>query len=356
MKTIVMTVNGLEVQERELPEMNNNDVLVKIKVASVCGSDYPFLAGKKDLKTWYNQVVGHEGGGEVVKIGSSVTRVKVGDIVGIESHRPNEEWAKNYGDPYREAEAEVIGYRPLKNGFMHQGTWAEYIVVPEIFTNIIPKDLVNKFPLSLWEPFGNVVRIVETIRPYLDENKKVVISGCGYLGIQVMLVLKYYFGLENIFITDVSEARINFVKENISLNAYLPWELPKDDYDTWIEMSGSGKAVEQAFNVLEGNGVLLLFGLPAEKIPIGDTDVSSFIFSLGDEVINGTHVIAAFGRYLEDWQAMPEILRKVSLNFDLSKIYTKMGTLDKLPQMHKDGFFKNMPDDFFKACFDEFSL
>jgi threonine dehydrogenase-like Zn-dependent dehydrogenase len=272
--------------------------------------------------------------------------------VGLESHRANKEWLDAGKDPYREKDSGLIGWKRMKNGILLQGTWAEYIAVPEFYVTKIPEDLFYKLPGSLWEPFGNGMRIFQTIKPYLDLNKKIIISGCGYQGIQIMLILKYYYGVSNIYATDVSEEKVNFVKENITKNAYLPWNLPKEEYDLWLEMSGSEKAIIQAFQMVKKT--LLLFGLPSKEIKLEDEDVSSFIFNYGNKMINGIHVISAFGRFKEDWDLGEEVIQKISEKFDFSKIFTLYGALNNLPKLYHQSFFKNPPPGFFKAVFNEF--
>jgi len=82
MKAAVMTKVGqpLEIREVELGEPKANEVLVKILATAVCHSDLNTL---EDPTTPIPQVLGHEGAGEVVKIGPNVTTCKPGDRVAL---------------------------------------------------------------------------------------------------------------------------------------------------------------------------------------------------------------------------------------------------------------------------------
>ena len=80
---------GLTRTQKEIPsDLEPHEVLIKVNYSSVCGTDYHIYSyddwAKKRLKLPFT--AGHEFSGEVVKIGTEVTRVKLGDIVSAETH------------------------------------------------------------------------------------------------------------------------------------------------------------------------------------------------------------------------------------------------------------------------------
>ena len=58
-----------------------NDVLVRITVTNICGSDLHMYEGRTDMKS--GRVLGHENMGEVIEVGEGITRLKVGDMVSV---------------------------------------------------------------------------------------------------------------------------------------------------------------------------------------------------------------------------------------------------------------------------------
>jgi threonine 3-dehydrogenase len=79
---------GLTWSETEIPTIGPNDVLVKIRAVSICGTDLHI----RRWDTWASQrvrpplIVGHEMCGEIVEVGAQVTTVRTGDFISAESH------------------------------------------------------------------------------------------------------------------------------------------------------------------------------------------------------------------------------------------------------------------------------
>ena len=87
MKTAVMTeLEKVELQQRPIPKIKRNEVLVKVKTVGICGSDLHYYEsgriGDFIVKTPF--VLGHEAAGEVVEVGEEVTHLKIGDDVALE--------------------------------------------------------------------------------------------------------------------------------------------------------------------------------------------------------------------------------------------------------------------------------
>ncbi len=348
MKAIFLEKRGLKVKETPIPKIRDNEVLVKIKFASVCGSDYAHINYEKDVSHLIGNIIGHEGCGYVIKTGSKVKHLKINDYVGIESHRATKEWLKAGKNPYKDPNSAVIGYRPFPDGKLPQGVWAEYIAVPEVYANKIPE--IEEYPGSLWEPFGNGVRLFQTIKPFITADSKIAVSGCGFQGVQIMFILRYYYNIKNIFAVDISKERLRFVKNNITENTFLPEELPEHGYEIWLEMSGSGHALNQALRLTRDH--LILFGLPKSQVRIGKYKVTDFIFNSINEKINNINVHGVFGRFKEDWDLSNKIIPEIAEH--LKKLWKLYGPINKLPEMANQGFFKNLKADFFKAVFTAF--
>ena len=80
-EVVVVEPHKYEVREVEIPELANEDeVLIQMKSAGVCGSDHHIWHGSNPCST-YPRIPGHENAGVIAKIGKNVKNVKVGDHV-----------------------------------------------------------------------------------------------------------------------------------------------------------------------------------------------------------------------------------------------------------------------------------
>jgi len=171
---------GLWLQDVPIPEIAPNEVLIKIERTAICGTDMHIY--KWDEWAQHNVpvglVVGHEYGGSVAAIGSTVKRVKVGDRVTGEGHV--------VGRRSRNARAGKFHLDPDTKGIGVNlpGAFAQYLALPEF--NVIP--LKEDFPLeiaSIMDPLGNAVH---TALAYDLVGEDVLITGAGPIGIMAAAV------------------------------------------------------------------------------------------------------------------------------------------------------------------------
>lgn len=124
---------SLELVEKPVPEPEDNEVLMKVGGAAVCGSDTMFLGSDEDDYTYYCGhcklpcVIGHEFSGEIVKVGKNVTTFKKGDLVVAETMNWCGECSACRAGLFNQCEnLEEIG-------FSSDGAFAEYLVAKEKF-------------------------------------------------------------------------------------------------------------------------------------------------------------------------------------------------------------------------------
>ncbi len=361
MNALVLTERGLVKRRVAVPEISDDEVLVKIKFASVCGSDYPVL--NRHSPGFVGSVIGHEGTGFVVEKGANVSGFDIGDLVAMESHRARQSWA---GDPYKDPHCAIIGFRPYPNEkITPQGTFAEYIAVPEVYAHKIPKHLVDAYPGSLWEPFGNGVRLFQTIKELKIPAEAAVVSGCGPQGIAIQAILRHYAGIDNMVATDIDEQRLAFVNEHGLAETFNPRDKDIEKKiidslgqkpDLWLDMCGAPAAFNLATKTTAPGGNIILFGLPKDSRGVDIAGVNQFEFVLtGRQKTRGAHnLIGVVGRHKEDWLLAPDIIHSLSKKMDLSKFYTFCGPLDNLPKMLQENEHFPPEDVNLKAVFGPF--
>ena len=205
-----------DIKEFPMPEVGDGDILVKVEGCGVCGTDAHEF--KKDPFGLIPVALGHEGTGEIVKMGKNVKvdsagkALKVGDKVvtcmifkddpDIEMFDLNK---KNIGG------ADVYGLLPDDD--IHLNGWfSDYILVREgssIF-NVSDLDLKSRI---LIEPCAVLVHAVERAKTtgILRFNSRVVVQVCGPIGLICIAVLRT-MGIENIVAVDGNQQRLDFAK------------------------------------------------------------------------------------------------------------------------------------------------
>src|SRR5437764_7025607 len=173
---------GADVRQMPRPQIGPDDVLVKVKVASVCGTDLHIY----NWDTWAQDrikpplIPGHEFCGHVVAIGRNVTTVKEGDFVSAEMHVAcGKCYQCRIGEAHICPNVKIIGID-------EDGAFAEYVRIPE--SNIwkidpsIPPDYA-----SLLDPLGNAVY---TVLSGEIAACSLAIVGCGPIGLCVIAVAR----------------------------------------------------------------------------------------------------------------------------------------------------------------------
>ena len=215
----VAMLTGLEhfdIKEYPIPELGDDDVLVKVEGCGVCGTDAHEF--KRDPFSLIPVALGHEGTGEVVKVGKNVTKdsagkpLKVGDkVVTCMIFKDNPDITMFDLNKQNVGGADVYGLLPDDD--IHLNGWfADYLVVrggSTIF-NVSDLDLESRI---LIEPCAVLIHAVERAKTtgILRFNSRVVVQGCGPIGLICIAVLRT-MGIENIVAVDGEDKRLEFAK------------------------------------------------------------------------------------------------------------------------------------------------
>lgn len=183
------------VKEVELPELGNKDVLIKVKVAGICGSDIHTYKGLHPFRK-PPVIIGHEISGEVVKVGQEVTKFKLGDRVTVEPQTGcgTCEYCLTGDINY----CENRGAPGIGNWY---GAMAEYFAAPELTVFKLP-DGMDYEQGALVEPFAVGVHAVR--KAGIGVGDKVAILGAGPIGLLAMSAAKAA-GATTLLVTDVMD-------------------------------------------------------------------------------------------------------------------------------------------------------
>ncbi len=267
MKAVVLTgIKQMEV--RDVPEPNiqkDTDVLLKIEMVGVCGSDVHYYEtgriGSQIVE--YPYITGHECSATVKAIGSSVTHVKVGDAVAVDPATSCHNCVQcKLG---RENTCYNLGF--LGTPGQAEGCLCEYIVMPE--ECCYPTNgTITLEQAALCEPLS--IGAYSVKQANLSENANIAILGAGPIGLCTLVSAK----AENpnaCYMTEKIEERIEAAKK-----AGATWvgnpdkqdivkEILKrqpDGVDVAFECAGQQETIDQCVELLRPGGKLILIGIP----------------------------------------------------------------------------------------------
>ena len=248
--------------DKPIPQIGPDDVLVRVRAASICGTDLhiykwdAWAAGRVKPPI----IMGHEICGEVAERGINVKALKIGDFVSLESHI-----VCNTCRYCRTGNGHICENTRLI-GVDRDGGFSEYIAIPAQNAWPNPPDMPLDIAV-LMENFGNAVH---TAFACDLSAKKVLVTGCGPVGLMTIAVAKA-IGARAVYATDISDYRVDFAKK---MGADLALNANKDDVisqikeatdgegvDVLLEMSGSPQAIDQAFKLLKPGGEAALLGV-----------------------------------------------------------------------------------------------
>src|SRR5438876_9287677 len=194
---------GSVVRAVPVPALGPRDVLVKVRAASICGTDLHI----QDWDAWAERrirpplVFGHECCGSVVERGPGVTTVAAGAYVAVEGHIPDDTcYQCRTGNRHICEHLEIVGVdRP--------GCFAEYVAVPE--GNVFPLDPEMPPEVgALQDPFGNAVH---TTLAGEVAGLAVAVVGSGPIGCCAVAVARAA-GARMVFATDVRPFRLDLAR------------------------------------------------------------------------------------------------------------------------------------------------
>ncbi|MDH4210976.1 MAG: alcohol dehydrogenase catalytic domain-containing protein [candidate division WOR-3 bacterium] len=263
----------IRIEEMPKPKIGHKELLVKVIASGVCGSD---------VMEWYRikkapRVLGHEIAGEIAEVGADIDRFTVGQRVFVSHHVPCNECR------YCQA-GHHTACSTLRSTNFDPGGFAEYLRVPDINvqkgTFVLP-DEVSYEEGTFVEPLGCVIRGQRVAN--IISGQTVLIIGSGISGLMHVQLARMK-GVSNLIATDINDYRLESALRfgaNIVVNA-------KEDVAEAVKKANNGRladtvivctaalpAFEQAFELVDCGGTLLLFAptAPDVRVPLPLYDV-----------------------------------------------------------------------------------
>ncbi|MBS7297857.1 MAG: zinc-binding dehydrogenase [Eubacteriales bacterium] len=257
-----------EIKEFPIPELGDDDILVKVEGCGVCGTDAHEF--KRDPFGLIPVVLGHEGTGEIVKMGKNVKKdsagkpLNIGDkVVTCMIFSDDPDITMFDLNKQNVGAADVYGLLPDDD--IHLNGWfADYMVIRGGSTVFNVSDL-GLDERILIEPCAVLIHAVERAKTtgILRFNSRVVVQGCGPIGLICIAILRT-MGIENIVAVDGEEKRLNFAKE-MGATASVNFK----NYKGAEELAGG---VKDAFG-----GYLADFAFQCTGSPVAHANIYKFI-------------------------------------------------------------------------------
>jgi threonine 3-dehydrogenase len=292
---------GLWLDEVPEPKIGINDVLIRVKRASICGTDVHIY----NWDEWAQRtipvpmVVGHEFVGEIVQVGANVSDFFPGQLVSGEGHVVCGR-CRNCLAGRRHLCAHTSGV-----GVNRPGCFAEYISLP--MSNVwVHWPGIDLDVASIFDPFGNAVHTALSF-PVLGED--VLITGAGPIGLMAIPIARHA-GARHVVITDLNPYRLDLARKlgatlAVDVRATKLAEVQqqlgmKEGFDVGLEMSGNPAAFRDMLANMSHGGKIALLGIPTQNFEI---DWRTVIFSM-------ITVKGIYGREMyETWYKMSVMLQ-----------------------------------------------
>jgi len=260
--------NDIRVEEFQIPAIGSGELLLKISMCGICGSD---------VMEWYRiktapKVLGHEAVGVISDLDETVDKVKPGDRVFVSHHVPC--------DTCRHClRGEHTVCQTLHNTNIDPGGLAEYARVPSINVERgvfpLPSNVTDEEGVLI-EPLGCVIRGQD--RMGISPGDSVLVLGSGVSGI-LHIQLAKNMGASRVLATDVNEHRLAYAEKfgadavlNATMNVpkFVREENDGNLSNHVIVSTAAVTAIQQAFDCVEDGGRILLFAPPPPgvKIPL----------------------------------------------------------------------------------------
>jgi threonine 3-dehydrogenase len=298
---------GMEIVHVAEPHPGPGEVRLQVAAGGVCGTDLHIYNGVPEIARLLKLpvVLGHEISGVVNAVGSGVERVKVGDLVSLESHIP---CGACY--PCRLGRTHICRNTRYP-GVTRDGGFAEQVVVPEQIAWVHPPT-VDLHVAAMFEPFGIAVHAGLEGRGVAGQN--VMITGCGPIGLMSIAVARA-LGAQLILATDINPTRLALAEQMgadrvIDVRTEDPVAIARDcthgdGLDVVMEYSGQGSALLQGVEALVPGGDLRLVGAASGPVTL---DITRW-------VLKGIRVQSIHGRKLfESWEVAGRLVYNNRVN------------------------------------------
>lgn len=291
----------LVVKQIDVPELDADEVLVKVAAVGVCGSDVHYFQHGKIGPYVVEKplILGHELSGTITAVGASVDSSRIGQRVAVEPQRPCDKCEQCLAGRYNLCpQMEFYATPPIDGGF------AEYVKIQSRFAFPIP-DNVSFEAAALIEPLSVCVWAAQ--KAEIKAGSRVLIAGAGPIGV-IMAQVARAFGAAEVVITDIAEDRRDFALNHGATRAIDPRieNVEGLGVNAFVDASGVAQAVYSGIKAVGPAGHVLLVGLGTEDMVLPVSHIQN----------NEIWVTGVF-RYANTWPTGIELVATGKVDLDV---------------------------------------
>ncbi|NKX56590.1 NAD(P)-dependent alcohol dehydrogenase [Arthrobacter mobilis] len=300
--SVLVKPQSVVVEERPLPALEADEVLVRVSAVGVCGSDVHYFQEGRigDFVVESPLVLGHEAAGTIVAAGSGVDPSRVGERVSIEPQRPDPHSKQSLAGCYNlDPSMRFYATPPVDGAFM------EFVKIQSHFAFTVP-DSISDEAAALMEPLS--VGIAAMQKAQVTPGAKVLITGAGPIGIICAQVAKAY-GATEVIVSDLDDERR---RRALTFGADRVIDPKTDDVanlglevGAFIEASGATPAILTGIRNVAPAGRVVLVGMGADEVALP--------LSL---IQNRELVVTGIFRYANTWPIAIELVRTGRVDLD----------------------------------------
>lgn len=281
---VVEKPNQLAIKQVPVPEIADNEVLIKVKYTGICGTDWSIYTGKYSADK-LPLVAGHEFSGTIAQVGKKTRGLKEGDRVTADINM-------SCGTCFYCLQGQKLMCRDFHQLGIHvDGTYADYVKAPFDQVHVLP-DSLDFLSGAFIEPVSCVIHSSKAAK--VTHGSSVAVIGCG-LGVLHGLMARLRGAAPVIVIGDNAK-RLAIAKE-FGVDVTINIKDGKDPVaevkrltggrgaDFVVEAVGTPKTYEQALEMIRPGGTLAAFGICAGDDTI---TVRPFDLVLGEKTIVGS--------------------------------------------------------------------
>jgi len=264
MKAAVLTeVGKIEIQEVECPQPGAGEVLVRVRLGGICGSDHTLYRGRFGVPL--PVIPGHEAVGTIEEVGPGVTRVAAGQRVTIQ---PNfscgtcRQCAAGHGN---------LCPSKIRLGVDTNGVFAEFVRVPARYVWPVADEIPDEVAVFT-EPLAVGVHAMKIAAP--EQGNKVLIFGAGIMGLLVQQLATLH-GAE-VTACDLVQERLSLAGKLGAENVVGPDAAREgfgNAFDLIYETSGAPSALNQVLPLAAPRGRIVVLSLPSAEHPVSAVQI-----------------------------------------------------------------------------------
>jgi len=274
----------INVKEVPVPEITNDEVLIKVKYTGICGTDWSIYTGEYSSDK-LPLIAGHEFSGVVERVGKRARGLKEGDRVTADINM-------SCGLCFYCKNGQSLMCKEFTQLGIHtDGTFAEYVKVPWGLVHVLPEN-IDFLKGAFVEPLSCVIHSTKAMNVAIGSSVAVIGTGLGILH----GALAKQRGAAPVIVIGRNPKRLELAKEfgaDYVINSNKvddPVEEVREltggrGPDNVVEAVGTTKTYKMAFDMVRPGGTVTAFGITGEDETI---PVRPFDFVLGEKKVTGS--------------------------------------------------------------------